>query len=256
MPSRYLREGLLDSDRVASLTDAQERLYTRLILVSDDAGRFDARPAVVAAKAFPLAAPALDEISARLRAIEAAKLLVLYEVWDKPVGQLRNVRRCGNSEVSRFPWMDGSYTVSYIKRETRDGLVAFVASSLDLRDTDVLDDAGRAGGDKSPPRPNYATLSDNDLLVVADYADLHNSGSDPILLAISLTEERAKRAWGHWVKALQLLQQQYGADRGEKAFRRCLCDLFGEMKAGEVEKPGAILNLKLSQVMSGKRRVA
>jgi hypothetical protein len=86
---------------------------------------------------------------------------------------------------------------------------------------------------------------------IKDYTDIHNPAHDPVLVAMAITGERDKRAWGHWVKVLNQARRRLDPERhgrAERLFRGCLAELFGEMRAGEVEKPGALLNQKLGVV--------
>lgn len=54
MPNRIIKESLCTSDRIASLTDFEFRLWVGLITQADDAGRGDARPAILKGSVFPL----------------------------------------------------------------------------------------------------------------------------------------------------------------------------------------------------------
>jgi len=54
MPNRLLKEGIVDSDRINGLSAEAEVCFYRLLVVSDDLGRMDARPAIVRARCFPL----------------------------------------------------------------------------------------------------------------------------------------------------------------------------------------------------------
>ncbi len=53
MPNRVVREGLLDSKSVSTMSDAAQILYGRLMLVVDDFGRYEADPALLRVKCFP-----------------------------------------------------------------------------------------------------------------------------------------------------------------------------------------------------------
>ena len=54
MPKRLLREGILESRAVNSLSEAGEILYRRLMSIVDDYGRFEADPDLIRARCFPL----------------------------------------------------------------------------------------------------------------------------------------------------------------------------------------------------------
>lgn len=81
MPNRIIRESALTSDTLAVLSDAEERLWWRLILVADDHGRFDADATTLASRCFPrnrrLLAARVEEW---LRWIAETGALALYEV--------------------------------------------------------------------------------------------------------------------------------------------------------------------------------
>ena len=81
MPSRLLREGILDSDAVNSLTAAEEVFYRRLMSVVDDFGRFDGRLSVLRSRLYPLQIDRVREadISRWIAACEKAGLIALYE---------------------------------------------------------------------------------------------------------------------------------------------------------------------------------
>lgn len=84
MPARLLREGINDSDAVNKLTAPEEVFYRRLMSAVDDFGRFDARPAILRSRLYPLK-PDLREadISRWLHACVAAGLIAVYEVGGK-----------------------------------------------------------------------------------------------------------------------------------------------------------------------------
>jgi hypothetical protein len=60
VPTRLLRDGILESEAVCSLQWAAEVLYRRLMSVADDYGRFSASPKLIRAKCYPLQ---IDKVS-------------------------------------------------------------------------------------------------------------------------------------------------------------------------------------------------
>lgn len=84
MPSRMIREGLLDSDPLRAAGEAAEVLFTRLMLVADDYGRFDGRVTVICRRCWPLGGPDEYEVLQRLAALVREKLVTLYDVDGKP----------------------------------------------------------------------------------------------------------------------------------------------------------------------------
>lgn len=131
MPNRLIREGFLDSESIAALSESAECFYHRLLLVVDDAGRTDGRPGILRARLYPLGTErGVEDILRLLRECEARGLLLYYTCHDKPYIQLARWQRPGHSVHSKWPWVDGSFRVVWVKRETRDGMKEFVATSL------------------------------------------------------------------------------------------------------------------------------
>lgn len=85
MPSRLLREGILDSDAVNSLTAAEEVFYRRLMSVVDDFGRFDGRLPILRSRLYALKPAIRDtDISHWIAACVKAGLIAVYERGGKP----------------------------------------------------------------------------------------------------------------------------------------------------------------------------
>lgn len=104
MPSRLLREGILDSEAVNKLTPAEEVFYRRLMSVVDDYGRFDGRPSVLRSRLYSLRIDGVKEsaIVGWLDACERVGLVARYSSGGKPyilLGKLGSPR----SKGSKFP---------------------------------------------------------------------------------------------------------------------------------------------------------
>lgn len=86
MPSRLLREGILDSDAVNTLTWGGEVFYRRLMSVVDDYGRFDGRAAVLRSRLYPLKISSVSEadVSSWLAECQMAGLVSRYSVEGRP----------------------------------------------------------------------------------------------------------------------------------------------------------------------------
>ncbi len=104
MPSRLLRDGILDSERVCSLSWLAELFYRRLMSVVDDFGRFDGRPSMLKSRAYPLQTDRVREadISRWLAECEKAGLIALYEANGKPYVVLFRLGK-PRAEASKFP---------------------------------------------------------------------------------------------------------------------------------------------------------
>ena len=85
MPNRIIKESIRTSETVASLTDFEFRLWIGLIVSADDAGRGDARPAIIKGTVFPLRdRVTAKDIGAALHGLAAKGCVSLYEVDGKP----------------------------------------------------------------------------------------------------------------------------------------------------------------------------
>ncbi len=86
MPSRIIRESALTSASLDQLSPAAERLFWRLLLIADDYGRFEADPAVLAARCFPRRRIAARVGAQWLQELVDVGTVELYCVGDKLYG--------------------------------------------------------------------------------------------------------------------------------------------------------------------------
>ena len=85
MPNRIIKESICTSDKIASLTDFEFRVWIGLITQADDAGRGDARPAIIKGRIFPLRDRVTSkEIDAAVHGLAAKGCVSLYTVGGKP----------------------------------------------------------------------------------------------------------------------------------------------------------------------------
>lgn len=86
MPTRLIREGILNSERVEKLDWASEVFYRRLMSKVDDHGLYDARSSILRASLYPLRLDRVREadISRWLAECEKAGLIALYSAGGKP----------------------------------------------------------------------------------------------------------------------------------------------------------------------------
>mgnify|MGYP001606826315 CR=1 FL=1 len=100
MPTRLIREGIINSDRINELDWAAEVFYRRLLNKVDDHGLFDARPSVLRTSLYPLKVDRVREAdcSRWLAACEKAGLIILYEAEKKPFLKVLDTRWQTRSE--------------------------------------------------------------------------------------------------------------------------------------------------------------
>lgn len=85
MPDRIIRESICTSETLNQLSDFEERFWHRLIVNCDDYGRFDARPAILKGRLFPLMEGKTQRNMAdALQKLASVGLVDLYEVDGKP----------------------------------------------------------------------------------------------------------------------------------------------------------------------------
>lgn len=85
MGNRMIKESICTSDKIAGLTDFEFRLWIGLITAVDDAGRGDARPAIIKGKVFPLRdRVTVKDIEVALHGLAAKGCVSLYRVGGKP----------------------------------------------------------------------------------------------------------------------------------------------------------------------------
>lgn len=85
MPNRIIKETAFTSDSIAQLSDFQFRLWVGLITQADDAGRGDARAAILKGRIFALRDKVREvDIEKGLQALAKNRSIFLYEVAGKP----------------------------------------------------------------------------------------------------------------------------------------------------------------------------
>ena len=101
MPNRIIKETICSSEKISSLTDFEFRLWVGLITQVDDAGRGDARPAIIKGRVFPLRERlTVKEIESALHGLAAKGCVSLYTVGGKPYfwfptwGEHQRIRDC------------------------------------------------------------------------------------------------------------------------------------------------------------------
>ncbi|MEO7387411.1 MAG: hypothetical protein ABIX37_10780 [Gammaproteobacteria bacterium] len=104
MPNRIIREGILSSERIASLGWAEEVFYRRLMSIVDDYGRTDANLQLLRSRCYPLQTDDVRtaDISRWMAACQKAGLILGYEVADKCFVEVNNFGQQQRT-ASKFP---------------------------------------------------------------------------------------------------------------------------------------------------------
>jgi hypothetical protein len=104
MPSRIIREGWLESERINTLDAAAERFFLRLCLRADDYGRFHANTVLLKSSLFPLSEDVRGtDIPRWLAACEKAGLVRCYEVEAKRFVEIHRFDQRTRAQRSKFP---------------------------------------------------------------------------------------------------------------------------------------------------------
>jgi hypothetical protein len=105
MPSRILREGILSSERVASLGWPEEVFYRRLHSVVDDFGRYFAKPSLLRAACYPLQVDLVGnlDVAKWLTECVRAGLVRAYTVDGKEYLEVLDFRQQVRAKTSKFP---------------------------------------------------------------------------------------------------------------------------------------------------------
>ena len=110
MPDRIIKESCCISETLNRLTDFEERFWWRLTVNCDDYGRFDARPAVLKSRLFPLSeSKTMKDMTRALNSLASAGLVDLYTVDGKPFLQVVTWEKHQRirAKRSKFPAPDG-----------------------------------------------------------------------------------------------------------------------------------------------------
>lgn len=128
MPNRLLKEGIVDSSAIDALSAEEEVFFYRLLVVSDDFGRMDARLPILKSKCFPLkdAPKMLEKIDGWLRSLVRQKLISRYQIDDKPYLQILKWEQRIRSK-GKYPSSDGAQIIDDCqtndsKLQSNDGL--------------------------------------------------------------------------------------------------------------------------------------
>lgn len=157
MPSRILREGILTSDRVNSLSQGAELFYRRLMSVVDDYGRFDGRPGLIRVSCFPLRVDDVREADISRWSAECAKagLIALYAVDGKPYLELQDFNQQVRAK-SKYPPPSDGHPIGESNADAKQMLSRCVADVHLV----VVGDGGVVGGEiSSEPVPASEPVS-------------------------------------------------------------------------------------------------
>lgn len=114
MPQRFLRPGLTRSQRYNGVSWEAQALFTRLITLVDDFGRYDAEPRLLRSHAFPFGDPGgkdipLPKIDSMCAELSKVNLVDFYQAPDgKKYLAMTRWNERPRTEKSKFPGFDNT----------------------------------------------------------------------------------------------------------------------------------------------------
>lgn len=104
MPSRIIRDGWVESERINALDAAAERFFLRLCLRADDYGRYHGNPTLLKSNLFPLREDVRStDIPRFLLDCEKAGLVRCYDVAGKRYVEIPRFEQRTRAKTSKFP---------------------------------------------------------------------------------------------------------------------------------------------------------
>ena len=105
MPSRVIRDGILESVAINSLSWNAELFYRRLMSVVDDFGRYNAHSMLLRSRCYPMQFDKVEDsdITKWLKECTKAGLIELYKVENKPYLELLRFNQRTRQATSKFP---------------------------------------------------------------------------------------------------------------------------------------------------------
>lgn len=164
MPNRILKESICSSESINSLSWFEEVVFYRLIVICDDFGRFDARPAILRSRLFPLKSVTDKQIERALESLRTADMVCLYEVDGKPFLQLRTweQHQQRRAKFSKYPAPPAFDSICYQMRAN----VPEESRNRETRNEDTRNEESNIcaefGDADSPQEPPVITLPLND----------------------------------------------------------------------------------------------
>ena len=138
MPNRIVREAILSSEKVSSLSWAEEVLYRRLMSIVDDYGRHEANPKLLRSKCYPMQIDdvSVDQVAKWLTSCQKAEVLMVYQANGKMYLQINNFGQQQRS-ASKCPAPDSNCSQS--QESAHLGVVVSEVVSVSVSEVDKKD---------------------------------------------------------------------------------------------------------------------
>lgn len=159
MPNRILKESICTSESIDDMSWFEECFFHRLLVNCDDYGRFDARPAILKSRLFPLKERlSLKDIEGALKRLADIGCVKLYTCDSKPYLYLPTweVHQTVRARKSRYPDPNGVNACKIICKQMQadDPVIQSNPNPIRIRDTD--------SGEQASPLPAVIGIPLND----------------------------------------------------------------------------------------------
>lgn len=180
MPTRYLKPGIRDSDRIESVSDPNaEILFYRLLVTVDDFGRMDARPLVIKSACFPIRTKATAEKCLQwMCELQESRLILLYDVDGKPYLQIEKWDNKPRATESRFPAPPAdAYKRIQVSADVND-LHTVLPATETVTETDIRQPQTTAGKGKNGK--SFQLPSEIDAALWQEFVEMRNKIRKPL----------------------------------------------------------------------------
>lgn len=245
MPDRIIRESICTSDTLNQLSDFEERFWHRLIVNCDDFGRFDARPAILKGRLFPLMVDkTLKDMANVLNRLASVGLVELYEVDGRPFLQVTTWDKYQRirAKRSKFPEPDISckHMLSNDSKSRRNPIQSESNPMRNAEDEDESACADVVAVVSAYKNKIDSVLSQKRTEELRDF--ILNMGKDCCLRAIDIALDEQKRSWSYVYGILSKKQEQgvrclADWDRVEEARQRDRTRQAGMRPGGKYAPP-------------------
>lgn len=190
MPNRIIRESLLESEPVNSLSIQAENFFFRLMLKADDFGRFTAHKLLLKSALYPLRPDVREsDISRCLAECKKAGVIALYQVSGKDYLVILKFDQRMRAAVSKFPAPAGNCQSSGSQ-----AAAAGLPPALGGGDGGECGDVGQSPAADEPPPASSPPSKKAPELTDEEY--ISELSGDPAFTGLNVPQEAAKmRRW-------------------------------------------------------------
>lgn len=212
MPNRIIKESICTSASIDGLAWFDEVFFYRLIVNCDDYGRFDARPAVLRSRLFPLKEVTAKEVESALSKLVAAGMARVYQCKNQPYLQLESwgKHQSVRNKRSKYP-EPPALEINCNQLHANVPVIQSVSLSESVSESESNPNSGGCGSNArepnafvdGPPEITVEAYIANELPRMSpgnidQLRSLQDDGmqDDAIKMAVDIAAARNSRTWG------------------------------------------------------------